>query len=431
MKGVKILTVTPRFAFGTKLYAGLPADEIFKLIVQAGKVTPDMVKGLDPAKVTQIARLLTNVAPALASEFSKIAMKIEIPKVEPKEPWQMTKKEFLGDTIWIESAKNEHIQSVVSAIREGKPVPEEVLKDYPELKVKPKPPVEPTIPKEKVRISARQRKKDGGKLVDIFLPKSVADKIPKNMEWTSKIKGLPKELNKYTMLFNTGEIQEVEAVEPTPTPEVPKAIPKEPIISKEEVAPELKRVIEIKEETEKSQKKLIDERVLELKEEGFKGVEKGGVKRDEEGEVIGRYPAISFNPKWYRDFYAEHKKSPTSTDLKEIAKEQLLHGHEEDYGVVPPSEIYQRIDSQIESYDTIIDTLRERKIPTVEKVLIKPVKTYELKKDLTPSQRVEGNKMIGRIQGLVHSKGLTKVEFTTLKRKYGESPHFLLFPRKD
>jgi len=50
-----------------------------------------------------------------------------------KEIWQIIKKDYIGDTAYFESAKNEHAGAVYSAVREGKPVPLQVLKDYPEL----------------------------------------------------------------------------------------------------------------------------------------------------------------------------------------------------------------------------------------------------------------------------------------------------------
>ena len=56
-------------------------------------------------------------------------------------------------------------------------------------------------------------------------------------------------------------------------------------------------------------------------------------------------------------------------------------------------------------------------IPKVE------AKTYDLKKDLSTEQKVTGNKLIGQIQKLKNEKGLTGVEFTALKKKYGLSPH--------
>ncbi|MBA7492550.1 hypothetical protein ES702_03100 [subsurface metagenome] len=74
--------------------------------------------------------------------------------------------------------------------------------------------------------------------------------------------------------------------------------------------------------------------------------------------------------------------------------------------------------------------------PTIEKVskvrptvAIKP-KTYDLKADLTPEQRIEGNKLIGQIHKIVSQKGLTKVEFISLKKKYGLSPHLATETRR-
>ena len=86
LKGVKIPTVTPRFAFGTKLYAGLPADEIVKSIVEVGKISADMVKGLDPIKVSQVTQQLLATSPALASEFLKAIEKPKVPEVPIVKP---------------------------------------------------------------------------------------------------------------------------------------------------------------------------------------------------------------------------------------------------------------------------------------------------------------------------------------------------------
>jgi len=93
-KGISITDVQPRFAFGgAKLYSGLPADEIAKSIVEVGKVTAEVVKGLEPVKVSQITQQLLNTSPALASEFLKAVEKPEgipepakvTPPTEPKE----------------------------------------------------------------------------------------------------------------------------------------------------------------------------------------------------------------------------------------------------------------------------------------------------------------------------------------------------------
>ena len=94
-KGITLTDIQPRFAFGgAKLYAGLPADEIAKSIIEVGKVTAEVVKGLDPIKVSQITQALLNTSPALASEFLKA---VEKPGVipEPAKPTPAEPKEVL------------------------------------------------------------------------------------------------------------------------------------------------------------------------------------------------------------------------------------------------------------------------------------------------------------------------------------------------
>ncbi|HDP37226.1 MAG TPA: hypothetical protein ENN27_05155 [Candidatus Atribacteria bacterium] len=77
-----------------------------------------------------------------------------IPKVEVKEPWQMTKEEFsLKEKEQPVVARRHekqlaaiHKAIITNAIEKGKPVPAEVLADYPELKVAPKEPkVKPEV----------------------------------------------------------------------------------------------------------------------------------------------------------------------------------------------------------------------------------------------------------------------------------------------
>ena len=52
-------------------------------------------------------------------------------EVEGKQPWEMTKKEYANSGNELSEAY--HFNGIVIALREGKPVPAEVLKDYPEL----------------------------------------------------------------------------------------------------------------------------------------------------------------------------------------------------------------------------------------------------------------------------------------------------------
>ena len=111
-------------------------------------------------------------------------------------------------------------------------------------------------------------------------------------------------------------------------------------------------------DTKKGYEKLISDRVAELKEEGFKGVTKGGVKRDEEGYVTRKFGATSNNPQWYRDFTkANNYKKPTNKDLREIAIQQLSQGHTEDYGEIAANPIFTKLEGQLESYETILSDI--------------------------------------------------------------------------
>jgi len=130
VEGIKVTTTVPRFAFGTKLYAGLPADEIAKSIVAVGKVTAEMVKGLDPVKVSQVTQALLNTSPALASAFLKAVEKPEVippepakvtPPVEPKEelkakPAELGKK-YQGKAYRTETRIPEHGADIIGKMK--------------------------------------------------------------------------------------------------------------------------------------------------------------------------------------------------------------------------------------------------------------------------------------------------------------------------
>ena len=120
MKGITITEVTPRFAFGTKLYAGLPTDEIVKSLVKTGKVTVDIARELSLAKpelVSQVIQNLSIASPAIASKLAPELVKLipqeealkkvepevkeEIPKAEVKEPTkiEIPEKQIIPTTI--------------------------------------------------------------------------------------------------------------------------------------------------------------------------------------------------------------------------------------------------------------------------------------------------------------------------------------------
>jgi len=73
--------------FGTKLYAGLPADEIAKSWIATQQLTKEMIQSLDPVKVSQVTQQLLNTSPALASAFLKA---VEKPEIIPPEPAKVT-----------------------------------------------------------------------------------------------------------------------------------------------------------------------------------------------------------------------------------------------------------------------------------------------------------------------------------------------------
>ncbi|NNU85347.1 4'-phosphopantetheinyl transferase [Geobacillus sp. BMUD] len=82
-----------------------------------------------------------------------------------------------------------------------------------------------------------------------------------------------------------------------------------------------------------------------------KGVQQGGIIRDELGDVVGRYGRISENPGWYQEFYRVHKRPPTDKDLRELAEQHVREGFVDEFGEVPPwkPKAVQEIDDQIDA----------------------------------------------------------------------------------
>ena len=113
------------------------------------------------------------------------------------------------------------------------------------------------------------------------------------------------------------------------------------------------------EEINKGYEQLINERIVELKEEGFKGVTRGGVKTDEEGYITGVNPTVSNNPQWYRDFYADNGKAPTNKDLRDIAIQQLTQGHLEDYGDIPADNLAITYEAQLDILETVLGDIKK------------------------------------------------------------------------
>ena len=107
-----------------------------------------------------------------------------------------------------------------------------------------------------------------------------------------------------------------------------------------------------REEYEREFQKAVDDQYEFLKQslENRQGVEPGVLIRDPiTGEVIDRVGRISYNPRWYQEFYEQYGRAPTNAELRQLAEEQVRRGFQDDYGQVPawkPEEI-QRIDEQI------------------------------------------------------------------------------------
>lgn len=83
--------------------------------------------------------------------------------------------------------------------------------------------------------------------------------------------------------------------------------------------------------------RLIEEQYQYLRENsGGQGVQQGGLIRDAEGEVIGRYGRTSNNPVWYQEEFAKNGRNPSNKRLREIAEEQLLAGFNHEVGIIEP-----------------------------------------------------------------------------------------------
>jgi Skp family chaperone for outer membrane proteins len=270
-QGYNITQTVPRFATAAgKLYAGLPADEIAKAIIETGKVTADVVKGLDPVKVSQVTQQLMNTAPALANEFLKAVEKPEsivskiptgvdrpetpvtepvkevLPKTEPKLPETeipsreaISKVEIPEKVIEqlrtdpkfpeIEARINEEVLPKVDAVIEQEMLKAGIkLPDMPNIK-------ESIIPVVEKAIEETILPKTEIKLPDIpVIEKEVLIKVRETVK---------EELPKITPKAPEITIPKKEVITPKPTTEKPAEVtrtepklPEQPIIEQEEIA---------------------------------------------------------------------------------------------------------------------------------------------------------------------------------------------------
>lgn len=419
----------PKFAFGgTKLYGGLPIDEMVNAIVKAGGkissdianqikvmnstdasllfqqlilVSPETAKKvasqfveLIPQKITKIPKAGEGMTPEELEQFEKLKKAEIIPKeeIEPtKEELEAIKKPPTGKEKFMARMKE-----VVAKIKPGVPGERYVGKAYR---------TETYIPEHGAEIIGKMKTaqeklnydasttgnpifKEAGKLAEKIgidlnkVPIGEMAWVAPKFETAEKYDGakefkLPEDTiilakdneGGYLILKNSEKyivreikpIEEPEKIEVEPTPEEIKSVFMEEgnldtTAKNREIFYE--KYNDVYTETKQGYDKLIDEKVVDLKEEGFKGVTKGGLKRIEEGEVIGAYPSISLNPKWYRDFYKKNNKAPTNKDLKEIAIEQLSEGYTEDYGEIPANPIFNKLQAQLEAYETILSDVK-------------------------------------------------------------------------
>ncbi|MDE4529445.1 4'-phosphopantetheinyl transferase, partial [Bacillus thuringiensis] len=93
----------------------------------------------------------------------------------------------------------------------------------------------------------------------------------------------------------------------------------------------------------------VNEQYKYLKNSSGKGVEPGGIIRDELGDVVNRYGRISNNPSWYQEFYKTNGRKPNNTELRELAESHVRNGYQENGVDIPswsPSSV-KKIDEQI------------------------------------------------------------------------------------
>ena len=176
----------PRFAFGGKLYAGVPIDEMVKSIVEVGKITQDIanqLKVMNPVDTGLVFQQLSIASPAIASKLASqfvdlIPQKItKIPKVEeemtpeeaeqfeklkeakiiPEEEIEPTEVELKGIEKPI-TTKEKFMAKMEEVRAEVEPVTEKRVQDLARKAEVPKVEVKPEEPKIDLATSAQIKK---------------------------------------------------------------------------------------------------------------------------------------------------------------------------------------------------------------------------------------------------------------------------------
>lgn len=109
-----------------------------------------------------------------------------------------------------------------------------------------------------------------------------------------------------------------------------------------------------------SYNRAIDEQYNYLKDSlaNRRGVQQGGIIRDEMGDVVDRYGRISENPQWYQEFYSRNGKVPNNTELRQLAEQHVRDGFGDEFGEIPawkPKEV-EEIDNQIDELNGLLQS---------------------------------------------------------------------------
>ena len=174
-KGITITEVQPRFAFGAKLYGGLPADKIVKTLVETGKVTSDIARELSLAKpelVSQVIQNLSITSPAIASKLAPELVRL-IPEVKEEAP--PVRSEIKEVITKVEPKPL--VEPTMPKLTEKEVVPATIEEAKEILKVDPK---EPSVPKIKLaeemvkkKISLADIEAVKGEKIDVKEPRDI------------------------------------------------------------------------------------------------------------------------------------------------------------------------------------------------------------------------------------------------------------------
>ena len=381
---------------------------IVKLIQNAGKMTPEatsQLKALSPVEVSQITQQLLTTSPALASEFLKAVEKPEAPTEISKEVFKenISESESISEKQSIRKRTIEGVKSgeLTGAVRFGSAAElEKTLKDkklpiskeYDEIHAQPiidknddyfavygpynKHTVGIVIPKEYI-----QQKPDAHTKEVIVNPDVPVEKLKfiiKDKVYTYNEILETTGTREYVMpeaIVATGEgVGGTEGI-PSKKPVIPKAL--------EPLAEEAKKY----ESAEEFEKAVSD---VMAKKNQFGGLSDKAFRAKltkDEINLSNAHLEGKLGLHQLTDFYTQATAGKATTEQKAV--------------VEPVAE----------------------KVAVPAKGGMKVEKPYSLNKELTSQQKIEGNVLMGQIHKVVNDKGLTKIEYTALKRKHGLSPH--------